>query len=331
MRRVLACLAIAAGACFAALPAAAAEPVTDDSTVQQQEGRLRTQPGQLVEVVTGSQDIYRRTMELYEGATSEIMAFERPPYAVPADFDEVATELPVLERGVALRVVYSAEALAAPRKYDTVRTLTEHGELARTLPALPLKLVIVDRKAARVSLTTDVYATESVAIIQSSGLLDALIALFEAYWERAHPIGCGAPPTGLSTEEARVLELLGAGFKDEAIARNLRTSMRTVGRRVERILARLDAATLSGRCPGGPQELAVTPQFCAPGDRRLQEKSATLLPVSVPAASRAVAASGHAGAGGPSPQGDSATTAVPSAQAWSGSSSTAPPPGSVPR
>lgn len=206
-------------------------------------GRLRTQPGQLVEVVTGSQDIYRRTMELYEGATSEIMAFERPPYAVPADFDEVATELPVLERGVALRVVYSAEALAAPRKYDTVRTLTEHGELARTLPALPLKLVIVDRKAARVSLTTDVYATESVAIIQSSGLLDALIALFEAYWERAHPIGCGAPPTGLSTEEARVLELLGAGFKDEAIARNLRTSMRTVGRRVERILARLDAAT----------------------------------------------------------------------------------------
>jgi sugar-specific transcriptional regulator TrmB/DNA-binding CsgD family transcriptional regulator len=206
-------------------------------------GRLRTQPGQLVEVVTGSQDIYRRTMELYEGATSEVMAFERPPYAVPADFDEVATELPILERGVALRVVYSAEALAAPRKYDTVRTLAEHGELARTLPALPLKLVIVDRKTARVSLTTDVYATESVAIIQSSGLLDALIALFEAYWERAHPIGCGTPPTGLSTEEARVLELLGAGFKDEAIARNLRTSMRTVGRRVERILARLDAAT----------------------------------------------------------------------------------------
>ncbi len=206
-------------------------------------GRLRAQPGQLVEVVTGSQDIYRRTMELYDGATSEIMAFERPPYAVPEDFDEVATELPVLGRGVALRVVYSAEALAAPRKYDTVRTLTEHGERARTLPALPLKLVIVDRKAARVSLTTDVYATESVAIIQSSGLLDALIALFEAYWDRAHPIGRGEQVTGLSTEEARVLELLGAGFKDEAIARNLRTSMRTVGRRVERILARLDAAT----------------------------------------------------------------------------------------
>lgn len=205
-------------------------------------GRLRAHPEQLVEVVTGAHDIYRRTMELYEGATTEIMAFERPPYAVPADFDEVAAELPILERGVALRVVYSADALAAPSKFDTVRRLTELGERARTLPALPLKLMVVDRVAARVSLTTDAYATESVAIIRTSGLLDALIALFEAFWERAHPVG-STVTSELSTEEARVLELLGAGFKDEAIARNLRTSMRTVGRRVERILTRLDAAT----------------------------------------------------------------------------------------
>jgi DNA-binding CsgD family transcriptional regulator len=205
-------------------------------------GRLRANPEQLVEVVTGRGDIYRRTMELYEGSTSEIMAFERPPYAVPPDFDEVASELPLLERGVAVRVVYSAEALAVPRKFDIVQALAGHGELARTMPALPLKLMIVDRRAARVSLTSDAYATESVAIIQSSGLLDALIALFEAYWARAHPIS-GGEVAELSEEEAKVLELLGAGFKDEAIARNLRTSMRTVGRRVERILARLDADT----------------------------------------------------------------------------------------
>lgn len=205
--------------------------------------RLRANPEQLVEVVAGTQEIYRRTMELYQNATSEVMAFERPPYAVPPDFDEAAAELPLLERGVLLRVVYSAEALAAREKFDTVRALAEHGERARTLPALPLKLMIVDRRAARVSLTSDVYATENVAIIHASGLLDALIALFEAYWERAHPVGGGRVPAELSEEEAKVLAMLGAGFKDEAIARNLRTSMRTVGRRVERILAALNAAT----------------------------------------------------------------------------------------
>jgi sugar-specific transcriptional regulator TrmB len=218
---------------------ATAVELADDFRV----GRLRANPEQLVEVVAGQQSIYQRTMELYEGATSEIMAFELPPYAVSPDFDELSAEVPLLERGVLLRVVYSADALAPPEKFDTVCALAEHGERARTMPVLPMKLMIVDRRVARISLTSDVYATESVAIIQSSGLLDALIALFEAYWERAHPVGGGPAAVELSEEEAKVLAMLGAGFKDEAIARNLRTSMRTVGRRVERILVALDAAT----------------------------------------------------------------------------------------
>jgi DNA-binding CsgD family transcriptional regulator len=172
------------------------------------------------------------------------MAFERPPYAVPPDFDEMASELPVLERGVVLRVVYSAEALAVREKFATVRALVQRGELARTLPELPLKLLIVDGRAARVSLTSDAYATESVAIIRRSGLLDALIALFEVYWGSAHPIGAaGQAPPELTEDELRVLELLGAGFKDEAIARHLNTSMRTTGRRILRILELLRSST----------------------------------------------------------------------------------------
>ncbi|HEV8561392.1 MAG TPA: hypothetical protein VGR06_34155 [Actinophytocola sp.] len=206
-------------------------------------GRLRADPAQLVEVVTGRGEIYRRTMELYQGATREIMAFERPPYAVPSDFDEVAAELPLLRRGVRLRVVYSAEALAARDKFDTVTALTRHGESARTLPELPLKLMIVDGRAARVSLTSDEYATESVAIISASGLLDALTALFEVYWEHAHPLGVQPEPHGLTADETKVLALLAAGFKDEAIARHLHTSARTAGRRIVRILDLLRSST----------------------------------------------------------------------------------------
>jgi hypothetical protein len=218
---------------------AAAGPLTADFRI----GRLRAQPTQLVEVVTGRDEIYRRTMELYQGAAREIMAFERPPYAVPSDFDELAAELPLLERGVVLRVVYSAEALAAREKFETVSALTQRGEHARTLPELPLKLMIIDGRTARVSLTSDEYATESVAIIRTSGLLDALIALFEAYWERAHPIGTSGTPRNLTEDETKVLALLAAGFKDEAIARHLHTSMRTTGRRIVRILDLLRSST----------------------------------------------------------------------------------------
>jgi sugar-specific transcriptional regulator TrmB len=218
---------------------AAAGPLISDFRI----GRLRAHPTQLVEVVTGRDEIYQRTMELYQGAAREIMAFERPPYAVPSDFDELAAELPLLERGVVLRVVYSAEALAAREKFDTVSALTRRGEHARTLPELPLKLMIIDGRAARVSLTSDEYATESVAIIRTSGLLDALIALFEAYWERAHPIGTSEIPRNLTDDETKVLALLAAGFKDEAIARHLHTSMRTTGRRIVRILDLLRSST----------------------------------------------------------------------------------------
>lgn len=205
-------------------------------------GSLRSQPEQLVEVVSGSDEIFRRSMELYQSATQEVMAFERPPYTAPATFDELASELPVLERGVRIRVLYSAAALAIPGKFDTVSALAGHGEGARMLPDLPIKLMIVDRRAARVSLTTDEYATESVAFIRDSGLLNALIALFDAYWERAHPLG-GPASEDLTDEEARVLSLLGAGFKDEAIARQLQTSMRTTGRRILHILELLKAST----------------------------------------------------------------------------------------
>lgn len=221
----------------------AARTAATELTAEFRIGGLRSQPEQLVEVVSGREEIARRTMELYQSATREVLGFERPPYALPTGFDELAAERPLLERGVEVRAIYSAEALAARGKFDTVSTLTRHGELARTLPDLPLKLLIVDRRAGRVSLTTDAYATESVAFVRPSGLLDALLALFEAYWERAHPIGTQPAGRQLTDEEARVLALLGAGFKDEAIARHLGTSMRTTGRRILHILELLQAST----------------------------------------------------------------------------------------
>jgi sugar-specific transcriptional regulator TrmB len=218
--------------------------VVPELTQDYRAGSLTAERTQLVELVTGVDEIYGRSIEVYQSAQYEVLAFERPPYAVPPDFDEVATEEPILARGVSLRVIYSAEALAANGKLDTVRSLAALGEQARTLPDLPLKLVIVDRRVARVSLTTDAYATEMVAIIHTSGLLDALVALFEAYWQRAHPIGpTGGEPAELSAEEARVLTMLGAGFKDESIARHLGASMRTTGRRVSSIMNALGAST----------------------------------------------------------------------------------------
>ena len=210
-------------------------------------GRLEDHPAELVEVVTGSEAIFRRARELNDSAQHEILAFDKPPYMFEPDDREVDLEEPLLRRGVVARGIYCREAFETPHRAAIVARLAALGEEARVLPDLPFKLRIYDHRVALVPLTTDEHATESVAVVHPSGLLVALIALFEAYWERAHPIDSHARtedrPGDLTDDHLEVLVLMNAGLKDEAIARQLGVSMRTVRRRVLQIMDLLHAST----------------------------------------------------------------------------------------
>lgn len=206
-------------------------------------GRLQYKLSELFDVVTGTAAIYRFAREAYQGARHEILGFDQPPYASPADFDEVATEAPLLARGATVKMIYSTEALQQPGRVRVVTELARAGEQARTLPTLPIKLKIFDRRVAIVPLIGDRHATESVGVVSESGLLDGLVALFEAYWRIAHPVVGAVPDPELQTGDQAVLTMLTAGWKDDAIARELGVSVRTVRRRVGRILDVLQASS----------------------------------------------------------------------------------------
>jgi DNA-binding CsgD family transcriptional regulator/sugar-specific transcriptional regulator TrmB len=208
-------------------------------------GRLEGHPAELVEVVTGADAILRRARELNDGSQEEILAFDKPPYMFQPDDREIDAERPLLQRGVAARAIYSREAVETPQRPAILSRLAALGEEARILPKLPFKLRIYDRRVAIVPLTTDEHATESVAIVHRSGLLVALIALFEAYWDQAHPLVGDVEdrPAVLTDDDVEVLRLMNAGLKDEAIARQLGVSMRTVRRRVVHLMDLLHAST----------------------------------------------------------------------------------------
>lgn len=227
---------------------AAADELSQDYLV----GELQRQPSGLIEVITGADQIYRTALDFWHTATDEILIFDKPPYAAEqaeADYDEVDNERPLLERGVRVRGIYQRSVLETAGYMKVAARLAELGEQARVLPELPIKLHIYDRRVAMVPLTGDTHAGQSRAIVHPSGLLSALIALFEAYWERAHPLFgsaaiVSADPDGhLSGEEDAVLRMLAAGMKDQAIARQLGVSRRTAARRTERILEVLDASS----------------------------------------------------------------------------------------
>ena len=155
--------------------------------------------------------------------------------------------LATLARGVTQRVLYSRASLEYPGYLATViEPCVAAGEDARVLPSVPVKLLIIDDASALVSLSireADVHNT--LLIVQPSGLLSALIALFEVTWQGALSFYSrdNPPPMRLRQADRRLLSLLAAGVPDDDIAREIGISRRTLSRRIELLMARLGVTT----------------------------------------------------------------------------------------
>jgi DNA-binding MarR family transcriptional regulator len=196
----------------------------------------------LVEIVVGAAALRERLREMQDSAREEILWFCRAnPIAMQGP--ENTEETPALTRGVRYRAIYERELLEKPGELDSIVEAIKLGEQSRTLPTLPVRLAIADRAMAICPLVPDAVrglGEPTAAVIRSSELLGALIALFESYWERATPL----LPDGAAEEPDRLLlSLVVAGMPDKSIATQLRVSKRTVQRRVDRLMdiARVDS------------------------------------------------------------------------------------------
>jgi DNA-binding NarL/FixJ family response regulator len=149
------------------------------------------------------------------------------------------------------------------------------------LPELPAKLTLFDDFAATLSVRSGSAGAVSVIVVHRSPLLDALSALFEAYWQRAIPFTL-APrdQTGASRpKDEQLVRLLAAGLGDDAIQRALGVSASTVHRRVHDLMVRLGART---RFQAGyqlararPERGRVAPHLASTGRNEPRDRSAT--------------------------------------------------------
>jgi sugar-specific transcriptional regulator TrmB len=222
---------------------------TGELLVRYRAGRLTLDPANLVEVIVGQDAIAQRFRELQAAATEEMLVFDRPPYAQRAGN---AGQLAILGRGVRWRAVYTPESLELPGMPEELGRLMDAGEEARLLANLPMKLAIADRSAALVTLTAET-AQDQAAVIHRSTLLDALMVLFEQFWDQAVPLAADERrqvAAGLTDPDRRIMALLLTGAKDDAIARQLGLSQRTMRRRMR---ALFDALGVSTRFQAGVQ------------------------------------------------------------------------------
>ncbi|MEU9200088.1 helix-turn-helix domain-containing protein [Streptomyces sp. NPDC048332] len=220
-----------------------AETAFSKLTEQYRTTAARTAGG-VVEVVVGVEQVAHRFLQLQRGAQRELLVFlVGAPTAVPrADTD--TSESSALERGVDFRVVADKDYLAGHEIVQDVREAVAAGLALRLADSLPLKMVVSDRERAMVPLDmTESGGEPSAIVVHPSGLLTALVHLFEREWAQGRPMfttGAGASeePAGdqPTAEELEVLALLLTGFSDRRAASELGLSIRTVERRVRHLM-----------------------------------------------------------------------------------------------
>jgi DNA-binding CsgD family transcriptional regulator len=218
----------------------------------------RSDAGQLIEVITGAAALRQHLRQIQDHARHEMLWFCKAQYvAMPSGSNRA--EYDALARGVTYRVVYERDFFDDAGAVDNVAEGVRAGEVARTVPQLPLRLAVADRSVAVCPLVPGGPGggndEPTAALVRSSSLLDALVALFERYWEVAVPLQLtdsgtldgvdGAAPDAatLSATDRHVLSLLVAGMADKAIASQMGVSRRTVQRRIQHLMERAGAAT----------------------------------------------------------------------------------------
>ncbi|MEE1792258.1 hypothetical protein PUR28_16030 [Streptomyces sp. BE308] len=199
--------------------------------------------GGVVEVVVGVEQVAHRFHQLQSGAQRELLVFlVGPPIAVPRE-DTDTSESSALDRGVDFRIVAAKDYLDGHDIVRDVRAAVMAGLELRLVDSLPLKMVVSDRERAMVPLDmADSGGEPSAVVVHRSGLLTALVHLFEKEWAQARPMYTA---TGEREESAadqptegelEVLTRLLAGISDRRTASQLGLSIRTVERRIRRLM-----------------------------------------------------------------------------------------------
>lgn len=156
-----------------------------------------------------------------------------------------AGTIDALSRGVSIRCVYSMDIWDHPAALDAVWTMVAAGEEARVFPQVPMYALIVDFTRALISTTSRSGEVNTWMVVHDSPLLDVLIEITDSIWtmSAALPSSPRDDPNveQLDRDTLDLLTYLSAGQTDEAIARKLGVSERTVLRRIAKLQDQLAA------------------------------------------------------------------------------------------
>lgn len=195
-----------------------------------------------VERLVGLDAVRGRLEQLARGARQEALSFMRGPQDAESMEASWPLDREALERGVALRSIYLHSCLNDTAVVAYLRRIEQAGGETRTVPTLPLQLLVVDRAVAVIPMDAE-RSSAGALVVHSQGAVTALLALFESVWHTARTLGepRRTVVAELSDTEREILRILAAGATDEVVARHLAVSVRTVRRLTAVLMERFSA------------------------------------------------------------------------------------------
>lgn len=145
----------------------------------------------------------------------------------------------LLRRGVGLRLVWSAHLLDNPAVAAHAVWLLNRGVVPRTVEYVPCRSAIVDRTAA-----VELDPVRGIRFRQHPVALEPLCAVADRLWANGTEVPrvtATRSETSSRSRDEMVLRLLAKGLTDDAVARRIGVSVRTVRNDVASAMSSLDA------------------------------------------------------------------------------------------
>jgi HTH-type transcriptional regulator, sugar sensing transcriptional regulator len=152
-----------------------------------QAGRSETGLLRYINILTERGRVTQVANDLLSSARRSILMFEKEPYAQDARTLN-SYEIAASKRGIEVRCIFEDSVRNLTQRANALR---EAGAEVRVAPALPMKLLVTDDRAAICALRDPITGQQSLTslCIEHPDFTRAMRLLFDSIWQTAEPFG----------------------------------------------------------------------------------------------------------------------------------------------
>ena len=163
----------------------------DELTPLYENSRSNRNPLEYIEIIKDPFQMHKTFMQLIGAAKREVLVFSKPPYSGPRGRleQQFKQQVKPLQRRLVIKGIYEIpkDEEDIEWRFGIIDRAAKHGEMARVIEELPMKMAIFDERVVILALVDPILGETSFTtqIIKHSDLAKGLKILFDTLWAQA--------------------------------------------------------------------------------------------------------------------------------------------------